>query len=120
MSEAFPELSDDELTDRWLKCSLGGTGIKHLDHVRIAWVLVRRLGREAAAEALVDGTRRGSAHYGAPERFDEALTRRWASAVADAQERQRAESFAALIAACPALARSDYLGRPAWMGTADD
>jgi hypothetical protein len=115
MAEAWGDLPDDELTDRWLAGSLGGAGIKHLDHVRIAWVLVRRHGREDAASELVAGTRRASTHYGVADRFDEALTRRWAEAVADAVELHPAAAFPEFIRACPELARADLLGRPAWL-----
>jgi hypothetical protein len=114
VSEAFADLGDDEITDRWLACSLGGTGIKHLDHVRIAWVLVRRLGPAVATETLVEGTRRGSAHYGVPERFDEQLTRAWAKAVADAQTKRPARDFREFLREHTQLARSNLLGRPAW------
>jgi hypothetical protein len=82
----FEALPDDELTDRWEASTLGGSGIGDLDHVRIAWVLARRHGREQAEKRLVGGTRRNSAFYGVPERFDEALRRKWAIAVADAFE----------------------------------
>ena len=93
---AFAHLGDDELADRWLAGTLGGTGIGHLDHVRVGWVLVRRLGPDAAADALVEGTRGASARYGVAERFDEPLTRRWAAAIAAAAGRHpAADSFAA-------------------------
>jgi hypothetical protein len=113
---AFESLSDDELTDRWEASTLGGTGISHLDHVRIAWVLVQRYGREEAEERLVDGTRRNSETYGVAERFDEELTQRWAKAVADAVETNPGGGdFEAFLDANPELARGDLLGTPAWL-----
>src|SRR6266566_3964956 len=106
-------LSDDELTDRWETQALGGSGVSHIDHVRVAWVLHRRHGRLEAEERLVLGTRKGCDHYGVPEKFDERLTRRWAraisSAIADAPD---SESFLDFIARNPELRRGDLYGKP--------
>lgn len=106
-------LSDDELTDRWESQRLGGSGVTHIDHVRVAWVLHRRHGAAQAEERLVDGTRKGCDHYGVPQKFDEPLTRLWAkavsSAIADAPESERFEDF---IARNPQLRRGDLYGKP--------
>jgi hypothetical protein len=101
---------DDELTDRWEAQRLGGTGVSHIDHVRLAWVLVRRHGAAEAEERLVEGTRRGCEHYGVPEKFDEGLTRRWAIAISDAvTEVPDALSFEDFIARHPELRQASYL-----------
>ena len=101
---------DEELADRWERQALGGTGVSHVDHVRVAWVLVGRHGAAEAEERLVDGTRRGCEHYGCPEKFDEALTRRWARAVADA--RRPDETFDGFLDRCPELRDGRLLGTP--------
>jgi hypothetical protein len=77
-------ISDDELTDRWERQELGGTGVSHIDHVRVGWVLHRRYGAAEAEERLVEGTRKGCDSDGVPEKFDERLTRLWARAISDA------------------------------------
>jgi len=106
-------LSDDALTDRWEGQTLGGSGIEHLDHVRVAWVLHRRHGRRSAEERLVTGTRLSCEQYGVPEKFDEALTRRWARAVSDAaEEAPLDETFRELLARRPELRRGDLFGKP--------
>ena len=66
-------LSDDELANRWESQGLGGSGVTHIDHVRVAWVLHRRHGAVEAEECLVRGTQKGCDHYGVPEKFDEGL-----------------------------------------------
>jgi hypothetical protein len=87
---------------------LGGSGVSHIDHVRVAWVLHRRLGQVEAEERLVEGTRKGCDHYGVPEKFDEDLTRRWARAVSDAAgDAPASESFQDFIARNPELRRGD-------------
>ena len=106
-------LSDDELANRWESQALGGSGVAHIDHVRVAWVLHRRHGAVDAEERLVRGTRKGCDHYGVPEKFDERLTRRWAraicNAIADAPE---TETFKDFIARNPELRRGDLHGKP--------
>jgi|SRR6266446_4501840 len=108
-----PPLSDDELADRWESQELGGSGVSHIDHVRVAWVLHRRHGRSEAEERLVRGTRKGCDHYGVPRKFDERLTRRWARAVSDDfADAPALESFQDFIAWNPELRRGDLFGKP--------
>jgi hypothetical protein len=107
------ELADDELTDRWEAQALGGSGVSHVDHVRVAWVLVRRHGARAAEERLVEGTRKGCDHYGVPEKFDEPLTRRWAQAVSDAARQGPVnETFDEFMARNPTFSRGDLFETP--------
>jgi hypothetical protein len=106
-------LSDDELADRWESQDLGSSGVSHIDHVRVAWVLDRRHGRSEAEERLVQGTRKGCDHYGVPEKFDEDLTRRWARAVSDAvADAAVSESFQEFIERNPELRHGDLFGKP--------
>ena len=101
-------LSDAELTDRWERQELGGSGVTHIDHVRVAWVLQRRHGSAAAEERLVEGTRKGCDHYGVPEKFDESLTRRWAKAISAAiGDAPASESFQEFLERNPKLQRGD-------------
>lgn len=107
------KLDDDELADRWESQQLGGSGVSHVDHVRVAWVLHRRHGALEAEERLVEGTRRGCDHYGVPEKFDEQLTRRWARAVsAAADSASDADSFDVFLARHPDLRKGDLFGKP--------
>jgi hypothetical protein len=106
-------LTDDELADRWESQELGGSGVSHIDHVRIARTLHRRHGRMEAEERLVRGTRKGCDHYGVPEKFDEDLTRRWARAVSDAvANASDSEGFQDFIERNPELRRGDLFGKP--------
>jgi hypothetical protein len=114
-------LSDDELADRWERQQLGGTGVSHIDHVRVAWVLHRRHGPVECEERLVAGTKRGCDHYGVPEKFDERLTRRWAKAVSNAAAgASKEEDFDAFVARCPELRRGDLFGKPGASRGTDD
>jgi hypothetical protein len=107
-----PEVEDEELTDRWEAQALGGSGVSHLDHVRVAWVLTCRHGAAEAEERLVVETRKGCEHYGVLEKFDEELTRRWARAVAAAvADAPGGETFDEFLARAPELGRADLFGR---------
>jgi hypothetical protein len=97
-------LTDDELTDAWLAGERLPGGISHDQHLRIAWVLIRRHGGVQAEQRLVSGTRRACEAHGVPEKFDEALTRRWAHAIAELVERDGpGVSAGAFIIAHPEL-----------------
>jgi hypothetical protein len=113
MTKAPPSVSDNELVNHWESQRLGGSGVTHIDHVRVAWVLHRRHGAVEAEERLVRGTRKGCDHYGVPEKFDEPLTRRWARAISNAiANTPECESFDEFIARNPELRRGDLYGKP--------
>lgn len=101
-------MTDDELTDAWEAGAVFAGGVGHLDHLRIAWVLHRRHPPEEARRRLLSGTQRACEAHGCPEKFDAALTERWAQAIAGAAACDglgpTAEHF---IAAHPELQRGD-------------
>lgn len=83
----FPPVTDDELTDAWEAGAVFAGGVSHWDHLRIAWVLHRRHPPDEAARRLLSGTKRACEVHGCPEKFDAALTARWAQAIAEAAGR---------------------------------
>jgi hypothetical protein len=101
-------MTDEELTNSWLAGERFAAGITHDQHLRIAWVLMRRHGALDAEEHLVAGTRRACEVHGVPEKFDEAVTRRWARVIAELVERDGpGDSAGAFIAAHPQLGQGD-------------
>jgi hypothetical protein len=97
-------MTDDELTDAWLVGEHFADGISHDQQLRIAWVLIRDHGVVEAEKQLVAGTRRACEVHGVPEKFDAALTRRWARAIAELIEQDGlGASATAFIAAHPEL-----------------
>jgi hypothetical protein len=106
-------VTDDELTDAWLSGAVFPGGIRHEQHLRIAWVLHQRYGEQGARARLLTGTEQACRVHGSPEKFDPVLTERWARAVADAGRRDGfGHSADELIAAHPDLARGDRFRRP--------
>jgi hypothetical protein len=106
-------VTDDELTDAWEAATVFPDGISHEQHVRVAWVLHRRYGRDEARARLLSGTERACAVHGCPEKFDAALTERWAHDIADAIDRDGAETTALrFLDAHPELRHGGLLGVP--------
>ena len=106
-------MTDDELTDAWEAGTVFPGGISHLQHLRIAWILHTRHGPQRARARLLKGTKRACALHGSPERFDAALTERWAQAVAEAIDRDDPNTTAdEFLGAHPELLRGDHFGRP--------
>lgn len=107
-------MDDNELTDAWEAGTVFPAGISHLQHLRIGWVLHTRHGAEQAKARLLDGTKRACEVHGSPEKFDPALTGRWADAVARTIDRDGPGADAdEFLARHPELMRGDLLGKPA-------
>ena len=101
------------MTDAWLGGARFEGGVTHRQHVRIAWVLHRRHGAEAAEALLISGTHRACEGHGRPEKFDRELTARWSRELAARIQRDgRGRSAAEFIEAHPELTRGDLLNRP--------
>jgi hypothetical protein len=106
-------MTDEQLTDAWEAGTVFDDGVSHGRHVRIAWVLHRRYGAEEARKRLLEGTERSCEAHGCPEKFDAALTARWARAIAEAIAHDGpGPSAAAFLEFHPELGRSGLLGRP--------
>lgn len=106
-------MTDEELASAWEAGDLG-RAVGHLEHVRIAVVLLRRHGAAEAERRLVAGTLRNCRLAGAEERFDEDLTRRWAQLLADTHAAAPDRTTGELLDRHPELSRGDLLGAPAW------
>jgi hypothetical protein len=88
-------------------------GFGHREHLRLAWILVKRLGPEAATPEIERRLRHLAEAHGMPERYNRTLTLFWVRLVAHVAARTRAVSFADLLAAegwlmDPGLARRHY------------
>jgi hypothetical protein len=96
-------MTDEEFLHAFLSLALPHSAFHHRDHVRLAWLAVRRHG--AAAEAVVgDAIRRFAAAGGHGERYHQTLTSFWvrlvAHAVSDAPD---VDAFDRFVAAYPLL-----------------
>jgi hypothetical protein len=108
-----PLRSEEELTDAWEAGAVFAGGVTHVEHLHIAWVLHRRHGAPQAKLRLLDGTERACAAHGCPEKFDAALTARWADAIVAAAGRDGlGPSAAAFISEHPQLCQGELYWHP--------
>ena len=62
-------MTDDEFLTHFTACTLAPEQFNHLGHVRLGWILLRRLPLDAAVQQACTGIRRYAAHLGAADKF---------------------------------------------------
>ena len=75
----------------------------HRDHLRLAWIQVRRLGLERALESVAMAIRQFAAHHGYADRYHDTMTRFWVRVVGMGINRHPTLPFDDLLAAEPHL-----------------
>lgn len=89
-----------------------GGRFAHEDHLRLAWIVLRRDGLAHGEERIADLVRHLAAALGAPGRYHDTVTRAWTRLVAAALSGMPPDaSFLQLLSAHPVLARRDALAR---------
>lgn len=71
---ASAALTDDAFIEQFESLTLPEPGFKHVDHVRLAWIYLKREGLVGALERVRGGIRRFATHHGAPGKYHETLT----------------------------------------------
>jgi hypothetical protein len=67
-------LTDDAFLAAFLDCSMPPAGFNHRGHIRVAWLLLRRLLLEAAVAQTCEGIARLAAHLGVPGKYHRTLS----------------------------------------------
>ncbi|HLW83247.1 MAG TPA: hypothetical protein VKS20_14505 [Candidatus Acidoferrales bacterium] len=92
-------LNDEEFLRAFENCDLPNNAFHHGDHVRAAWLYVRRFGASEAAGHLSQGILSFATHHGSPQKYHHTMTVAWVRLIAAAQretpEIKRFEDFAA-------------------------
>jgi hypothetical protein len=89
-----------------------GEGFKHREHLRLAWLYLRRHGVEVGTERIGQTLRRYATALGSPGIYHETLTRAWGACVGGAlRQTPGLEPFEAFLAAHPELLERDLLER---------
>ena len=96
-------MTDDEFIRAFESCTLPGESFRHKEHLRLAWLYLRRLPDEAAAAAMESGVRRYAAHHGASQKYHHTMTLVWMRLVAAAMTRHPCDDFDTLLHLHPAL-----------------
>jgi hypothetical protein len=84
--EASQAISSDDLLDAFQAGAIDGSEFRHEHHVRVAWGLARRYGREAGLGRMIAGIRQIAARAGHPEAYHHTITRAWFELIADAED----------------------------------
>src|SRR5260370_37169419 len=97
-------LSDDAVFQAFEACKLDPASFHHADHIRLAWLYVRRHGPAKAETLLIDGIRKFAQRAGAPQKFHHTTTIAWTRLVAAACGKSNSGgSFSEWIKAHPEL-----------------
>jgi hypothetical protein len=97
-------MTDAQLIEGFESRTLPPEHFGHREHVRLAWLYLRRGGRDDTERKLLDGLRSFAARAGKPDKFDAALTVAWIAVLDDAVASVGSgATFDALVAARPDL-----------------
>jgi hypothetical protein len=75
-------MDDDAFLDAFEHGRLQQHGFRHRDHLRVAWLYVRRYGRDEAVRRAEAGLRALATWHGHPERYSATRTSVWVGLVA--------------------------------------
>lgn len=93
-------------------CAFPGADFHHREHVRLAWVYLRRFGAKSAEQRVEETIRRYAAAQGATQKYHHTITVAWMRLVEAALASRPAEGeFAEFAAAHPELFRAEALER---------
>lgn len=97
-------LPDDEFLRAFFSAELANSDFHHRDHLRLAWLSVRRHGLVEAETRIVEGIQHFATVHGHTARYHDTMTRFWVRLVAHAvANRPEIEEFDAFLAAYPML-----------------
>jgi hypothetical protein len=80
-------MTDEQLLAGFEACTL--ESFHHTDHVRVAWIILRRMPLPDAVSHFTASLQRFAAAAGAPQKYDDGLTRRYLALI---DERIRGET----------------------------
>lgn len=95
-------MTDDDFLQAFVEGSLSLRHFHHCDHLRVAWLMVRRMDAASAVQTIAVGLRRLTAAHGHEMMYHDTLTQFWVRLVAHmAQVRADIVAFDVFLAAFP-------------------
>ncbi|MDQ6720814.1 MAG: hypothetical protein M3003_08470 [Candidatus Dormibacteraeota bacterium] len=95
--------ADEEFLAAFEAGKIANQDFHHRDHLRLAWIQIRRLGQERASDTVAGAIRRFAAHHGHADRYHETMTRFWVRVVGLGINRHPTLHFDDLLVAEPHL-----------------
>ena len=75
-------LTDQEFACAFERCEIPNDQFRHRDHLRLAWIYLRRYGRPQAGTRIAESIQRYAAHHRATAKYHETVTLAWMELVA--------------------------------------
>jgi len=94
---------DDAFVAAFQAGQIANEAFHHRDHLRLAWIQIRRLGLERASEAVTRGINHFASHHGSADRYNDTMTRFWVRVISLGISRHPELTFEELLAAEPHL-----------------
>ena len=98
-------MSDDEFIRAFERCEISNADFHHRDHVRMAWLYLRRYGAEAEERIAAD-IQKFAGHHSKLDKYHQTMTIAWMRLVAPAAD---LGSFEDVAATFPRLLDKNYL-----------
>ena len=95
--------ADEEFLAAFDAGKIANQDFHHRDHLRLAWIQIRRLGLERASDTVAAAIRHFASHHGHADRYHETMTRFWLRVVGMGITRHPTLPFDDLLAAEPHL-----------------
>jgi hypothetical protein len=95
--------ADEEFLTAFEAGKIANHDFHHRDHLRLAWIQIRRLGVHRASDAVTAAIRQFAAHHGHADRYNDTMTRFWLHVVSFGIRRHPNLTFDELLAAEPHL-----------------
>jgi len=95
--------ADEQFLAAFTAGRIANQDFHHRDHLRLAWIQIRRLGVDQASEAVTAAIRQFAARHGHGDRYHETMTRFWLRVVGMGITRHPTLPFNELLAAEPHL-----------------
>ena len=70
-------VSDEAFARAFENCEIPNELFRHRDHLRLAFIYLRRYGAPDARLRIVESIRRYAVHHGAPQKYHETITLAW-------------------------------------------
>ena len=95
---------EDDFVQAFEECRYPNQSFKHADHIRLAWIYLRKYGPITGEERICASIRRFAASLGHEQKYHETMTRAWFRLVSSAHcEAQDIASFDEFLARFPSL-----------------
>jgi hypothetical protein len=102
---------DEAFLQAFEDCQLDPGKLRHVDHIRIAWLCVKRYGAADAEAKLLHGIRQFAERAGVPQKFMHTTTIAWTRLVAAQVNSSPADNFSEWIETHPELLGRNLLAK---------